>query len=648
MIDFIYNQIIFYLAIFLVMFLPGWFLLLAIFGKSKILSTLERFVISFALGLVVMDFIAFAYYRPHIPLTAETSILGSLIFSAVCYGIYKHRQNKAAFDSSSEASTETKKLFSFSKNQLILLLLFIFLTIFIRTVYLTGTVAPTATDMGHHTYWAKVIAETHAVTNYGGSPTFIIGEHVALAEIYMITGLSVFSAFPVMFLFLVNILGIMTAFILTIRIFKNKTVAILSILFLGVLYAVTSPQAKYISGGVIGNIIGDYLMPLMFYFYYRAFEFLREGNYSVETQSKEAKSFLALAVFTTFGLFYTHHLTAFIFLFIFAFLFVFYLLINFGNIKKIFLSAWQVIWSPSVMATFFVGLFFFFVIFTPSYIKGGAVNTAVGVSTKGTRVGLTLTNLKNTMGEARAAMGIIGLIILVLAYRRKDLGIAIVVSWTVMLFIMSTEPHFLLVNLPSDRIGNYLSYPLAILAAYGFWAMFKPSKVEWKYYSKTVAENLVPLTLLKSAFIIILAFVLIEGVSDSAQAFKKAPNFTPLNEVFAAAQYLDKNSTDNDVILKDHNYLTGDTWIKSFFMRGYDYPLSRSYFKRYDGITDPSKLCTLVMISNPGADDANQCFASTKTDFIMINPSYDSSQFVKLDNFNEIYVTDGVAVYYRK
>ena len=204
MFAFIYHQIIFYLAIFLVMFFPGWFLLLAVFGKSKILSTLERFIISFALGLVVTDFIAFAYYRPHIPLTAATSILGSVIFSAVCYGIYKHRQNKSAFNSSTEMLAETEKLFSFSKNQFILLLLFLFLTIFIRTVYLTGTVAPTATDMGHHTYWAKVIAQTHAVTNYGGSPTFIIGEHVALAEIYMITNLNVFSAYPVMFLFLIN------------------------------------------------------------------------------------------------------------------------------------------------------------------------------------------------------------------------------------------------------------------------------------------------------------------------------------------------------------------------------------------------------------------------------------------------------------
>lgn len=252
------------------------------------------------------------------------------------------------------------------------------------------------------------------------------------------------------------------------------------------------------------------------------------------------------------------------------------------------------------------------------------------------------------MGEARAALGVVGLLILALAYRRKDPGYAIVAAWAIMLFIMSTQPSLLFVNLPSDRIGNYLSYPLAILAAYGFYFIFKPGEWNWQYFSKARAEDLMPLTLLKSVFIILLAFVLIGGVSDSAKAFKKAPDFTSMNEVFSASEYLDQNTTDRDIILKDHNYLKGDTWIKSFFMRGYDYPLSRSLFKRYDNVTDPKKLCNLIMISSPDTDNAQKCFASTHVDYLMVNPSYDSSQFQKLNDFNKVYATDGVSVYYRK
>jgi len=49
------------------------------------------------------------------------------------------------------------------------------------------------------------------------------------------------------------------------------------LLFLGVLFAVTAPQAKYVSGGVMGNIFGNFFMPLAFYFYYRGFQFWKMG-----------------------------------------------------------------------------------------------------------------------------------------------------------------------------------------------------------------------------------------------------------------------------------------------------------------------------------------------------------------------------------
>ncbi|MCX6763754.1 MAG: hypothetical protein NTZ97_03435 [Candidatus Moranbacteria bacterium] len=81
-------------------------------------------------------------------------------------------------------------------------------------------------------------------------------------------------------------------------------------------------------------------------------------------------------------------------------------------------------------------------------------------------------------------------------------------------------------------------------------------------------------------------------------------------------------------------------------MRGYKYPESRSYFKRYDENTRDN--CTLVMISNPGSDEAKNCFNEFGTNFIVVNPKFDSGQFRKFSNFNQIYTGNDIAVFYRK
>jgi hypothetical protein len=626
MLQHILNQITFFITLAFVLFIPGYVMLLAIFGKSKILSTLEKFIISFGLSIVGVDFIFFAIAKLNIPITRLSSVISIALFIFICWIIYKFRHFST--------SNESTPLFSFSKNQFILILLLLFLTLFIKTAFLTDTVFPTATDMGHHMYWAKWMVENHQLPTYDGMPDFIIGEHIIFATISTLSGASFLSAFPIVVLFLINMLSILTVFILTLRIFKEKNIAILTLLFLGVLYAVASPQAKFVSGGVIGNLIGNFLLPLSFYFYYRAFSFF-------ETDAKlttDNKTFLALAIFSTFGLFYTHHLTSFIFLFIFTLLVLIFLVVNRNHLKSIFSALFKIILSPQVLATFFTGLLFFFFIFTPNYIKNSAVETAVGAPSKETRVGLTIDNLRSSVGEARIALGFLGLLILAIGFKKKNIGFAIVAAWAVMIFIMSTQPQMLFINLPSTRIGNYLSYPIAILSAYAFYEIFKARQNDTKKINN----------LLKISFVIIATFFLVDGISDSATSFKVKTDLSPLAQTFDASNYLATVTTDTDEILKDHNYITADSWMKIFLMRGYKYPLSRGYFKRYDDPTKPREMCTLNMISTPASPEAQQCFIETQTNFIVVNPNYDSAQFIKLKNFDQVYSSVGINIYYKK
>jgi len=657
MLDFIFNQLSFYISLALVMFLPGYCLLLSVFGKNRVLDKLEKFVLSFGLSIVSIDFLFFAYSGLKIPLTRLTVIIGIAIFIGACFVIYKKRENchpeldsgsNKKLDSGptspefergeSETGITRDGLFNFSKNQLTLILLIIFLIFFIKTVFLSQTISPNATDLGHHMYWSEWMVENHQLPDYEGMPDFIIGEQTIFGAVGLLSGLSFFSAFPPVILYLVNMLGLLAIFILTLRIFREKNVAILALFFVGLLYAVTAPQAKFVSGGVVGNILGNFLLPLALYFYACASALLREKSQNCTADDlKNSKVFLSLAIFTTFGLFYTHHLTAFIFLFVFAFLIVTYLLLNFRDAREILSRIKKIVFSFPVLAVFIGGLLFFFFIFTPNYVNPSAVNTAVGAPSKATREGLTFANLKSSIGEARLGLGIFGTLILLFVYRknRRDFGYLAILSWSMIVFLLSTEPRLFFVNLPSDRIGNYLSYPFSILGAYGIYYIFEKQKV--------FGQN----NLIRSAFAVVIAFALIGGLSDSIETLPKQNDYTGLVQTFASSAYLAAKIDLSDNVLKDHNYIAGDSWIKLFFMRGYKFPLSRGYFKRYEDVTKPREMCTLNMISNPASDEAKQCYADTGTNFVMVNPKFDSRQFRKLDNFNQIYFSPEIAIYYR-
>jgi hypothetical protein len=148
-------------------------------------------------------------------------------------------------------------------------------------------------------------------------------------------------------------------------------------------------------------------------------------------------------------------------------------------------------------------------------------------------------------------------------------------------------------------------------------------------------------------FFILLVFISTNGLYDNAQALSDGNSANKAQQTYVASQYLAAHSDSSDMILKDHNYLSGDTWIKLFFMRDYNYPLSRGYFKRYEDETKNREQCTNLMISLPLSPEAQQCFAGTKTDFLMVSPAMDSAQFHRSNQFWQIYASDDVAIFYK-
>ena len=674
--------ILFFLSLIFVLFLPGYFFLLAIFKKniSRRFCQLEVFVLSVPISIVLVDFLTIFINKIGFSLNKISVFIFITLLLAAFYAFYFFANSKK------ETKKVSEKKFPFTKNQTILIVLILFATIFIKTNYLTESIFPTSTDLGHHMYWAKLVSETGNIPAYAKNEIveidghyaiesnpiadFIIGEHLIFADINLLSGISFVSYFPTLILFSINIFGILAMFILAWRLFENfpfpesklfnsANLAIFTLLLVGPLYAISSPQAKYVSGGVIGNLIGNLLIPAMLYFYFRA---IRE---------KDSWLFFT-GLFLSARLFYTHHLSGFIFLFVLFFIFIFFLIFSatqtflenkthrlkniFANYREFFRDLFKTVFSiQSVAFIFFISFFLLFV-YTPSYLATGAQSTVVGAPSKSTRAGLSLADFKYAVGEMRFIIGALGFLILFFlnfaVKKSKEikndyqniLSLTIISGWLISIFLMTTQPKLLHINIPTNRIANYANFPFTITAAFGIiYFLFLLREL----YQKNLISQKISLTL--SALVILTSFFL--GIYDNTQSLSTNSNIQPALQTFHASEFLagqinSQNSSAN--FLKDHNYITADAWIKLFFMQDYNFPLSRSYFKRYEDPTKPREMCTLWMISEPSSQRAQQCFDETGTQFIMIDTASDEPQFKNNSEFSKIYQNKSISLFYRK
>ncbi|MDD2766408.1 MAG: hypothetical protein PHH40_01420 [Candidatus Moranbacteria bacterium] len=650
------DTLLFFIALGILFFLPGWILLRLIWGKT-IYTSLESLLFSFGISIGMIDFLLIALGTWHIHLNIFSLLLGIFVCLGVVMSISR-LINRRSRKSEQDVVAKIQKIPSFSKQQGWLFVIIFGLTIFIKTIYLTDAVLPTATDLGHHMYWSQSIALTESLPFYAkqGIETnvlgtymltdpqpiadFIIGEHLPFSAINMFVGLDFFSAFPVLFLFFINILSLLTLVMLALRfsagmknaflshqVFTPQNIALMTLFLFGPLYTLASPEAKFVSGGVVGNVIGNFFIPLIFLALFRALK---------EKQS----SFLALALFLIFTLAYTHHLSTLILFFgLFAALFV-YSIAHYEKITAVLFSWWRLFAKPAPILTLLFCIIFFFGIAMPTYIETNAVGTALGTPTKSTRTGLSLLQIDNATGQARVAIAFSGVLLFILlrAYRRY--AFALLLGWFTILLILSFHPEWLFINIPSNRIVTYLSFPLGLLTAFSAVAFFATLRGSTSHFR------------LPSIFILLISatffvFVTADGSFDNNQTLLPKDKALGVLQTFNASRFLATNSTADDIVVKDHNYITADSWMKLFFVRDYAYPLSRGYFKRYEDNPNREQ-CTSLMISVPNTVAGKKCYSDLSVRFVVINPRFDTAQFEKSTEFSRIYASDDIHIYERK
>ncbi|MCX6761914.1 MAG: DUF1616 domain-containing protein [Candidatus Moranbacteria bacterium] len=645
MLELVQSQIIFYLTIALVLFVPGYFMLLAVFGREK-LSALERFVISVGVSILVTDFLMLIMSRVGILFNRASLILTLLIFSAGCFAIYKKRFKK------SPEAVEAKSLFNFSSKQFYFILLVLFLSVFIRSAYLQNALPSSGTDFGHHMYWSKLFAQNGRIQDYTQRDIveknevfqidaerpisdFIIGEHLIFSAINLISGLDFISVFPVSALLLINIFSLLALFILSLRLFENhpqnKNIAIFALLLLGALFAIDPPQAKFVGGGVVGNIIGNLLLPLAFYFYIR---YLRE----------KTTTFLFFALFFSMGLFYTHHLTAFIFLLAFAIFVLLSLMLNFKETKNFIFSEKKILISPLLLSFYLFAIILMLGVYMPSYLRNSAVNTVVGTIKKIEHTGLTLLQFRDILGEARIALGILGIFLLFAYYRKNTFKYSalLVASWVIIISLISLVPNLIKIDIPSSRVANYGAYPFALLGAFAFVSVF------WQNKTASIQLSSTSRKLILGTYLMALVFIFLDGYAGNVDFLKVNSTAQKTQETLGASGYLSTRLDAKDLLISDHLYLAADSWIKLFFMRGYNFPVYRANLDRYENGIDKNEFCSRDMLSNPGGELGLKCYSDLGANFVMVDKEMDSGQFQKLDNFWQIYSNDKINAYYRE
>jgi hypothetical protein len=666
---FLLNSFKFFLVSSLLFFVPGYFVLRIFFGK-KYFIPFETLIFSFGISLGLVDFLMIFLGKLGVIFNTATlslGIIGSLVILALVAFLYK--KFPTFFVIPAKAGIQDT---GFTKHQNWLFIILIALTILIKTVYLAHAVLPTATDLGHHMYWAKLISatgklpfyakqeiitganDTYQITDPQPIADFIIGEHLPFAAVNIFSGLDFFSAFPVVFLFLVNMFGLFALIALSLYIAKDlqnyfssneflknftpQNAALAVLFFFGPLYTLASPQAKFVSGGVVGNTLGNFFIPLIILAYFRAF---KEKNQGV----------LALGFFLTFVLAYTHHLSMLMLIFVLAASLLVFIFLNFNNLKETIHEWRKIFFAPAPIIVTLFAFVFFSAVALPTYFDTHAINTAIGTPTKTTRTGLTFSQITFSSGEARVGFGLVGLVllaILVFATRQKrNYANAFILGWGIILFVMTFAPAWLFIDIPSNRIGAYLSFPLGMLAAISavaffaniFSASFTGDKLKNTLY--------IPNILLLFASFSLFVFASGSGSFDNSQTLLAKSKAIDALQTFAASRYLADHSLPQDIILKDHNYIAADSWMKLFFLRDYSYPLSRGFFKRYEDNPDREQ-CTLLMISTPNTPQGEKCYNDLGVDFVVVNPHFDTTQFKKSEKFSRVYASDIVDVYKRK
>lgn len=631
MMDFIFSQVFFLLALVLVMWVPGWAWVRFLERKGDFLSAIERVSVIVSLSIVSTDAVMLLLGRVGVPLEGVSVSAGIVAASAVLFALSRRGRSH-----DSEKKTDQKISAAF--------LVVFGLAMFIKMIYLAPNIVPSSTDLGHHMYWVKKIVldkklpvyeerdiELGANGHYTiGEPKpisdFIIGEHLALGALAMISGKGVTSSFSIGALFAIHVATLLSVYALARRLFEkfswSSSVGVWALFFYGVLYALGQSQLRFVAGGVAGNTIGNLFIPVIFLLLVLAIRQKRIGAF-------------VTALVLMFALAYTHHLSTLMLLMA--------LVGTLGAIaflqKNLYRDIFSLIRSRQTAVALLCFGVFFFLVYTPSYIRNAAVEQVVGTAEHEEHLGMDFLPFTEEVGAPRVALALVGLAFLfAMKKTRRTDSTALLLGWTIVLSLAVLYPAVFRVDLPSARVANYLAVPLSILSGA---AIFMVARQLERHGG--LSRRMVGVT-----FIFLLLLVAHSGFADDNNYLKfRAGSRQQTLELAHAAEYLSGEIPRDMTVMHDHINIPGDSWIKLAFMRDYNYPFYRALLFRYERADDRQEKCTLYVVTDPDSPEAIACRRDLRIGAVLVNEQLGGQQFERAGDFSKVYDDAFQAIYAR-
>lgn len=634
--DFFLEQIGFLASLGLVFLLPGLAIVAFLERKQGVLSMLERIVAGSSLSVVSVGFLMIIMDRIGIPLSGLSVTLSIITLSLVFLTLVRNRQSETR----REETPETPQTIPYG----FLFILLGFLVV--KSLYLVPVMLPSSTDLGHHLYWIEGIAndrslpiyeEREIITLDDGSHTisdplpisdFIIGEHLTLSAVRMISGRDFTTSSSILTLFFLHLLTLTTVFALGKRLFDHlphrDSIALWSFLLLGLLYAIGPPQMKYIEGGVVGNTYGNLLIPAIL-------------TLVLVALRKRRGDWLATALFLSFGLAYTHHLSMLIFAVASTGILVLYLTLKRDRLRETLLP---LVRDRRVLLLLAGCIAFLALVYTPSYLRNAAVETVVGAPdiAKAEHQGLSFAKFIQLSGEPRVALGLFGILFLALLrdLRRRD-TLAFLFGWSMPLLLLTLAPELVRMDLPSGRVANYLETPLSIAAGFTVATLI------------TLFQNHIRAPRFVSAGVLFLLIITIfySGTTDNNAYFRDETDRNNRSLALVnVGTYLKTHIPASDGIVHDHINIPGNSLLKVFLLRDYNFPFYRAHLFRYDR-ADREERCTLHLISAPGSEKAARCAEELDIHTFVVSAPDDSPQFIRAQNYDQVYADPFHAIFIR-
>jgi len=684
---------LFVLYFFYIVLLPGYLLTRAVVPPKQLRESLKTlpnieknlfyryfyYLFAPAIGLILTDAVVLVMAKLHWALSFNSFFIGFSIvnvFLLLVNGMFSRSPKvKRKVDN-------TQDTFYFIFIALILG------SVLIRTVFYLPDVVPGSTDLGHHMYWSQWMVEKETFPRYD-TPEVIEGEHMVFAVLGKLSGVTLLSAMPLIVLSFYNLMMLLALSFTSLSVTANRNVFLWTLFFSGIFSAVDPPQARYVKGGVIGNTFGNLFIPLVFLLVFLFFRWWFQSCRKDKTVSsyKAVASLVSLILIIIAGSFYTHHLSTFLLGISLAVSFIAWIIITLllcrdrsktclyvvlGRAKALFKFFRETLLSLKFILTLLAVVIFPLFIYIPHYLYSNAVETVAQAPEKETHLGITLNDYIGKMGWTRFSLLILSFIFLVIcvfvylnkryqfscrlslfkflkyvetgfsttggsASGGKPVSIGamflLILGWFLPLALLSFYPEIFKIDLPSRRVVNYLIFPGIILAAVAADWLFS------RFVKKIKKKHL------RWAFFLLAAAVLWDGTADFRSVYSGQNKFQDTVELYDASVYLASSTQDDAVILKDHRTIAGDSWIKFFFLRGYDYFLSRTYDYKYNDAGNGLDPCTRETIIVPNSSVAEQCYGQTRISYVIVKPAGDDFLFWKGKNFNAIYLNDDIAVF---